>query len=256
MPGAAVIIPARYGSTRFPGKLLCPLGGRPLILHVLEGARQARLPAEIIVATDDERIREVVESAGGRAVMTRSDHESGTDRVAEAAAGLSYDIIINIQGDEPFIRGEAIDGLIRLLEGDPSAGMATLARRLKSAEEVADPNIVKVVLGEAGQALYFSRSPIPYYRDAPVAGKGRDGFSELPGDLYFGHIGVYGYRSEVLLRLSRAPSCPLERAERLEQLRALYLGIVIKVKETSYPFIGVDTPGDLEKAEKWLNSSS
>lgn len=256
MPGAAVIIPARYGSSRFPGKLLCPLKGRPLILHVLEGARQARLPAEVIVATDDERIRDTVESAGERAVMTRTDHESGTDRVAEAAEGLSYDIIINIQGDEPFIRGEAIDDLIRLLDGDSTAGMATLARRLESAEEVNDPNIVKVVLGEAGRALYFSRSPIPYYRDAPEAIQGRAGLSGLPGDLYLGHIGVYGYRREVLARLSNAPACDLERAERLEQLRALYLGIVIKVKETTFPFIGVDTPGDLAKAEKWLNSYS
>ena len=256
MPGAAVIIPARYGSSRFPGKLLCPLGGRPLILHVLAGALQARLPAEVIVATDDGRIRDAVESAGGLAVMTRPDHESGTDRVAEVAAGLSYDIIINIQGDEPFIRGEAIDDLIRILEGDSSAGMATMARRLESAGEVNDPNIVKVVLGQAGQALYFSRSPIPYYRDAPEAVQGRAGFSGLTGDLYLGHIGVYGYRREVLARLSGAPPCALERAERLEQLRALYLGIVIKVKETAFPFLGVDTPGDLEEAEKWLNSSS
>jgi len=256
MPAAVVVIPARYASTRFPGKPLALLAGRPLILHVLEGAQRARLPERVIVATDDERILRAVRGAGGEAVMTRDDHPSGTDRVAEVAAGLDCDIIVNIQGDEPFIRGDVIDGLIRTLEDDVSADMVTLVARIRSLSEALDPNVVKVVRDRSDRALYFSRSPIPFYRDA-WAGPGGPGAGGLPEDSrLYKHIGIYGYRREALLRLSRAAPCETETAERLEQLRALDLGMTIRVRETEHEAVGVDTPEDLARAEAWRNTSS
>lgn len=256
MPDAAVIIPARYASTRFPGKPLALLAGRPLILHVLDRARQAKRARHIVVATDDDRIYRTVRENGGDAVLTGSHHPTGTDRIAEAAMSLSCDIIVNVQGDEPFIRGDMIDTVVRLLEEDSSAGMATLASRIRSAEDLNDPNIVKVVWGRSGYALYFSRAPIPYHRDA-WAGTGPLGFRGATGSLQcYRHIGIYGYRRESLFRLSRAEPEPVEEIEKLEQLRALALGIRIRVAETAYESIGVDTPEDLEKAETWLNTSS
>ncbi len=228
-----------------------------MILRVLEGVQRAKLVSDVIVATDDQRIRSVVEAAGGRVVMTSGSHETGTDRVAEIAETLSCDIIVNVQGDEPFIQGTVIDDLVRVLqEENSSADMATLAVRIDSAKEILNPNVVKVVWGESGQALYFSRSPIPFHRD--VWGNFTElinpGFSEE--SFCFKHIGVYGYRRRVLLRLSRARPSALERIEKLEQLRALSMGIKIKVVETSYDSFGIDTPEDLSRAEQWLNSSS
>ena len=256
MPDAAVIIPARYASTRFPGKPLALLGGRPLILHVLDRAREATRASRLLVATDDERILRAVRADGGEAILTASHHSTGTDRIAEAAASIPCDIIVNVQGDEPFIRGDVIDSVVRLLEEDPSAGMATLAVRIRSVEDLTDPNIVKVVWGSSGYALYFSRAPIPYHRDAWTR-TGPMGSSGAPGDLHcFRHIGIYGYRRDVLFKLSQAMPEPVEEIEKLEQLRALVLGVRIRVEETTYDSIGVDTPEDLEKAEKWLNTYS
>ena len=251
-----VIIPARYASTRFPGKPLALLGGRPLILHVLDRAREAKRPARILVATDDERICRTVRENGGEALLTGSHHPTGTDRIAEAVATIPCDIIVNVQGDEPFIRGEMIDTVVRLLEEDSSAGMATLASRIRSTEDLTDPNIVKVVWGRSGYALYFSRAAIPYHRDA-WAGTGPRGFRGEPDALQcFRHIGIYGYRRESLFRVSGAEPEPVEEIEKLEQIRALALGIRIRVAETTYESIGVDTPEDLEKAEIWLNTFS
>ncbi len=221
-----------------------------MILHVLERVGGAKLVSDVIVATDDQRIRSVVESAGGRVVMTSESHKTGTDRVAEVARNLSCDIIVNVQGDEPFIQGTVIDDLVRALQKEnSSAEMATLAVKIDSAKEILNPNVVKVVWGESGQALYFSRSPIPFYRDARGTSASYESFC-------FKHIGVYGYRRNVLLRLSRAKPGVLERIEKLEQLRALSMGIKIKVVETSYDSLGIDTPEDLSKAEQWLSSSS
>lgn len=262
MPEAVVIIPARYASTRFPGKPLAILGGRPIILRVLEGAQRAKLVSDVIVATDDQRIRSVVEAAGGRVVMTSGGHETGTDRVAEIAGTLACDIIVNVQGDEPFIQGTVIDDIVRVLQKENSSvGMATLAVRIDSAKEILNPNVVKVVWDESGLALYFSRSPIPFYRDVwATSANWADlinlDLSETEKSFCFKHIGIYGYRRRALLRLSRARPSALERIEKLEQLRALSMGIKIKVLETSYDSFGIDTPEDLSRAEQWLNSSS
>lgn len=221
-----------------------------MILHVLERAGDAKLVSDVIVATDDQRIRSVVESAGGRVVMTSESHKTGSDRVAEVARNLSCDIIVNVQGDEPFIEGTVIDDLVRALQKEnSSAEMATLAVKIDSAKEILNPNVVKVVWSDSGQALYFSRSPIPFHRDVRGTSASYESFC-------FKHIGVYGYRRNVLLRLSRAKPGVLERIEKLEQLRALSMGIKIKVVETSYDSLGIDTPEDLSKAEQWLSSSS
>lgn len=233
-----------------------------MILRVLEAAQGAQLVSDVIVATDDHRIRSVVEAEGGKVVMTSGDHETGTDRVAEIAETLSCDIIINVQGDEPFIQGTVIDDLVRALQKEnSSAGMATLAVRIESAKEILNPNVVKVVWDESGQALYFSRSPIPFHRDVWATSAKSTNWADListglsSDSFCFKHIGIYGYRRSVLLRLSRARPSALERIEKLEQLRALSMGIKIKVVETSYDSFGIDTPEDLSRAEQWLNSS-
>ncbi len=239
---AAVIIPARYASTRFPGKALAPLKGKPIIQHVYERSSGSRLASEIMVATDSEEIFNAVSSFGGRAVMTSSEHASGTDRAAEVAASLGYDIIVNVQGDEPLIRAEMIDSVVELLE-DERASLGTLARQTDDPLEIQNPNVVKVVVDGEGFALYFSRAPIPYRK--------REG--TVPS---YQHIGIYSYRREALMRLAGAEPTGLESAEGLEQLRALEHGMRIKVGVTEYKSIGVDTPEDLEKVEKWLSTSS
>lgn len=252
MPEAAVIIPARYASTRFPGKPLALLGGKPIIIHAVEGASTSTLAKRVIVATDDRRIHDVVTAAGFEAVMTADTHESGTDRVAEAAGPLPYDIIVNVQGDEPFIRGALIDELIGILKKNDFADMATPAVAIRDINDLLDPNVVKVAMTETGQALYFSRATIPYHRDAWSGKELR-----LSADtICYRHVGIYAYRRAALLAISRAPVSSLERIEKLEQLRALSLGYRIMVAETSESSIGVDTPDDLLKAEKWLNSYS
>ncbi|MBI5143315.1 MAG: 3-deoxy-manno-octulosonate cytidylyltransferase [Nitrospirae bacterium] len=253
MPEAAVIIPARFASTRFPGKPLALLGGKPIIIHAVEGASTSRLARRVIVATDDSRIYDAVTSAGFDAVMTANTHESGTDRVAEAAGQIPpYDIIVNVQGDEPFIRGELIDELIGILRINDSADIATPAVAIRDVNDLLDPNVVKVAMTENRQALYFSRAPIPYHRDL---WSGKE-FSLSAGAVCYRHVGIYAYRREALMAISRAPVSSLERIEKLEQLRALSLGYRIMVAETSESSIGVDTPDDLLKAEKWLNSYS
>ncbi|MEJ2182783.1 MAG: 3-deoxy-manno-octulosonate cytidylyltransferase [Nitrospirota bacterium] len=248
---ALVVIPARYASTRFPGKALAPLCGKPLIRHVYENCRGARLADAVVVATDSEEIAAAVAAFGGKAVLTSALHATGTDRVAEAARELDYDIIVNVQGDEPLMKPEIIDTAIELLE-DRRASIGTTAKRITSTEEILDPNVVKVALDGEGFALYFSRAPIPWHRDR---WKDLSGVQAAGAALYK-HIGIYAYRREALLRLSALRPTALEETERLEQLRALECGMKIKVGQTVHDTWGVDTPEDLEKAERWLNSSS
>jgi len=235
---AVCIIPARYASTRFPGKPLARETGKYLIQHVYERAAEASCFARVIVATDDRRIAEAVEGFGGDVCMTRADHPSGTDRIAEVAAGLEADIVVNLQGDEPQIRPELLEGLVGLLSRRPDADMATLAARFADADEVLNPNVVKVAVGRDGRALYFSRSAIPFDREAHLAGRGL-----LPGN-YLKHIGLYAYRRDFLLRFPLMPQTPLERLESLEQLRALENGHTILVAEVDYDARGIDTPED------------
>lgn len=267
---AVIVIPARYDSTRFPGKPIALLKGKPLVQHVYENSKDSRLAVDVIVATDSEAIFESVLSFGGKAVMTSNSHVSGTDRVAEVAKSIDYDIIVNVQADEPLIKPEMIDGVVGLLN-DNNADIGTLVKRIEKPEEILDPNIVKAVFNEEGFALYFSRSPIPYHRDlfrAEARKRGRaennefySATSKLPNfrtsELFmFKHIGIYSYRRDVLLKLTGLKSTRLEEIEKLEQLRALENGLRIKVKETSFETIGVDTPEELERVEEWLSLSS
>ena len=251
---AIVVIPARYSSTRFPGKPLAPLRGIPMIEHVYRNSSHARLADEVIVATDSETILEKVLSFGGKAVMTSPDHVSGTDRIAEVARGLHYDIIVNVQGDEPLIRAEMIDDVVSVLD-DRGASMGTLAKKIEHRSEIFDPNVVKVVCDGEGFALYFSRAPIPYHRD--LFGEGGTLNPASSSELYmWKHVGIYSYRREVLLGFTDLRPSRLEKIEKLEQLRALEHDFRIKVRETFFETVGVDTPEDLERIEKCLNSSS
>jgi 3-deoxy-manno-octulosonate cytidylyltransferase (CMP-KDO synthetase) len=251
---AIVIIPARYDSARFPGKPLYPLKGKPVIQHVYENSRHARLADDVIVATDSETIFEQVLAFGGKAIMTDKKHPSGTDRIAEVAAAMDYDIIVNVQGDEPLIRPEMINDVITLLE-DKSASMGTLVKRITEPAEIIDPNIVKVVFDAKGCALYFSRAPIPFYRDEWKNLQTISSRSSETQITVYKHIGIYSYRRESLLALAAMAPAELEKKEKLEQLRALENGMKIRVKETSFETYGVDTPEDLERVEKWLNTS-
>jgi 3-deoxy-manno-octulosonate cytidylyltransferase (CMP-KDO synthetase) len=230
------VIPARYASSRFPGKALVSIAGKTMLQHVWERASQARYLTSIVIATDDPRIRDAAEDFRARVVMTRADHVSGTDRVAEAASASTAQIIVNIQGDEPMLDPSAIDAaLLGLLEHD-EIPMGTLKKRIEDRAEIADPNVVKVVTDAQDNALYFSRSPIPYSRDS----------AEAPAT-HFKHIGLYVYRRDFLLSYSDLPMGPLEQAERLEQLRALENGFKIRVIETEYESLGVDTPADWQR---------
>lgn len=242
---AVGVIPARWASTRFPGKILAPLCGKPMIQWVLERAAQARELESVVVATDDDRIRDAVTGIGGYAVMTRADHPSGTDRVAEAVAGTGADIVVNIQGDEPLVDPLLIDELVSALRSDPTWAMATAAAPITNDAQLASPDVVKVVTDRAGGALYFSRHAIPYIREKG-AGAGSD------GSLHWRHIGIYAYRSACLAELVKTPPCATEEAEKLEQLRALDLGFRIKVLRTEDVSMGVDTPADLAEAEQAL----
>ena len=226
------IIPARYASTRLPGKPLRDIAGKPMIVRVYERALQARLVQDVVVATDDERIRTVVEAHGGHAVMTRADHATGTDRLAEAAARMTdYDLIINVQGDEPLIEPSVIDALVEPFLADDRLAMATAKTEITDEEEQENPNNVKVITDKSGNALYFSRARIPYAR--------------VPGAKVYKHIGIYAYRRDFLLAYARMAQTPLELSESLEQLRALENGYRIRVVETDAVFIGVDTEEDL-----------
>ncbi len=236
----AGVIPARYRSKRFDGKALALLGGRPMIQHVYEKARRASRLAELVVATDDERIADVIRGIGGKALMTSPDHPSGTDRVAEAAAAIEADVVVNIQGDEPFISGKAIDQAVEpFLEGE-DLQMTTLMRAIESEETLRDPNVVKVVVDREGFALYFSRSRIPFARRS-------ERFQA------YEHIGLYAYRRDFLLAFARLAPTELEYTEGLEQLRALEHGYrVLAVATTHHVGVSVDTPADLEQAEAYL----
>jgi len=238
------IIPARYASTRFPGKPLAVLGGKTVIQRVYE--QVSRVLDEAYVATDDERIFQAVEAFGGKAVMTRTDHKSGTDRIQEAATkiGTDADVIINVQGDEPFIQPSQIETLMHLFD-DSTTQIGTLGKPFESMETVENPNSPKIVTDNRGFALYFSRSVIPYIR-----GKERgEWFGEYP---FLKHLGIYAYRREVLAEVTCLPQSSLEKAESLEQLRWLQNGYRIRVGLTDVETVGIDTPEDLRRAEEFL----
>jgi 3-deoxy-manno-octulosonate cytidylyltransferase (CMP-KDO synthetase) len=234
------IIPARFASTRFPGKPLADIDGRPMIEHVYRRAAASPVVSRVVVATDDLRIATTVNDFGGKVRLTRADHRSGTDRLAEVAASLDCDIVVNVQGDEPLLDPRAIGEVVAPF-ADPSVSMATLFKRIQNPAELNNPNVVKVVLDRGGFAMYFSRAPIPYARDP------RGGWPPL-----YRHIGLYAYRRSALLVLASLEPTPLESAESLEQLRALEHGIRIKAVETLYDSIGVDTPEDLEQVRRLL----
>jgi 3-deoxy-manno-octulosonate cytidylyltransferase (CMP-KDO synthetase) len=240
------IIPARYGSTRFPGKALAVIAGKPLIQHVVEGCRKSSSLSEVIVATDDGRIEEAAKKFC-RTEMTRADHPSGSDRIAEVAARLDCDAVINIQGDEPLIDAAVIDAVAAELK---NTEMSTAAAVIRNVEEYDNPNVVKVVVNTAGRALYFSRRTIPYLREA-ASGSVTEQLAAFP---FLKHIGIYGYRREALLRFVKFPVSPLENAEKLEQLRALENGIEMAVVKVDYESIGVDTPEDAKRVERILQS--
>jgi len=228
---AVAVVPARWGSTRFPGKALADLHGKPMIVRVLERVAQCRAVSRVIAAADDDRILDAARAAGFEALMTRADHPNGTCRVAEVARGLDAPIIVNVQGDEPQIEPELIDRTVRALAAHPAFPMATLVSPFAAGEDPANPNVVKCVTGVDGRALYFSRSVVPFDRDrSPGAARPRK------------HVGLYAYRREFLLRFVELPPTPLELTESLEQLRALEHGHAILCAEGEAHFTGIDTP--------------
>lgn len=239
------IIPARYESNRFRGKPLAKIAGKPMIQHVVERAQRVPLLSRIVVATDDSRIGDCVQSFGGEYVLTRSDHVSGSDRLAEAAEllGISeHDVVVNIQGDQPLFPPEVVEQVARPLLDDPSLPMSTLIYRIVRPEEIGDPNHVKTVFDRNHNALYFSRSPIPFQRNP----------KEAPAPTYYKHLGFYAYRKGFLLTFVALPEGEWERFEKLEQLRALEFGYRIKVTLTEHDSIEVDTPEDLQRVEAYL----
>lgn len=234
------VIPARFASRRFEGKPLASLDGKPLVQHVYERARACPLFGKVVVATDSERIKSAVEGFGGRVAMTSPKHLSGTDRVAEVASADSADIVVNVQGDEPFVNPRVLEQVVQPLLDPDGPPMSTLRKRIEAPDMLDDPNVVKVVTNRRGRALYFSRSAVPYL--------GRDA-----GGVAWEHIGIYAYRREFLLQFSRMDPTPLEGVEGLEQLRALESGYSIAVVPTEHHTgVSVDTPADLERAERLL----
>src|SRR5580765_7347666 len=238
------LIPARYASTRFPGKPLHPIAGRPLLQHVVERCRQARRLAEVIVATDDTRIADVARKFC-RVEMTSPEHPSGTDRIAEVVARLDGDAAVNVQGDEPLIDPAVIDAVAGALQDAP---MSTAATPLRDPSEYDNPNVVKVVVNAAGRALYFSRRTTPFLREAAS----RSVSEQLAAFPFLKHLGIYGYRRDTLLQMVKFPVSPLESAEKLEQLRALENGIQIAVVKVDYDSVGVDVPEDVARVERLL----
>ena len=231
-------IPARYAATRFPGKLMQMLGKKPIIRHVYDNTLATGLFSDVFIVTDSDIIYKEINENGGKAIMSKKEHESGSDRIAEAVAEMDVDIIVNVQGDEPFIKKEPLEKLVRLFN-DPGVQVASLMRKI-SREEAGNPNNVKVLTDRSGYALYFSRSIIPYQRDEKMnAG-------------YFLHVGVYAYKKDVLMSFTKWPQSTLEKIEKLEQLRYLENGIKIKMAETDYNNIAIDTPEDLERAKSSL----
>ncbi len=241
---AVVVIPSRMGAQRFPGKPLHPIAGIPLVVRVLRRAQRARRADAVLVATDDERIAAAVREAGGTAVMTSPELPSGTDRVRAAVAGTDATIVVNVQGDEPLMDPENVDRVIAYLAEHPEVPLATVAKPIDDPAAIADPNVVKVVRGDDGRALYFSRSPIPFRRNAE------------PGLPTWKHLGLYGYRREALDTWTSLPPHPLERAESLEQLRALAAGLAMAVLPAVGDSIGVDTPADAEAVERILRQEA
>jgi 3-deoxy-manno-octulosonate cytidylyltransferase (CMP-KDO synthetase) len=240
------VIPARFASSRFPGKALARIAGKTMLQHVYERAAQARYLTNLVIATDDQTIYDEARRFGATVRMTRTDHASGTDRVAEVAASYTAELVVNIQGDEPLIDPAAVDAAILAISEDPEVAMGTLKKRIEDPSEIGNPNVVKVVTDLAGNAIYFSRCPIPYLREADPAAKSQT---------HFKHIGLYTYRRDFLLSYSDLPVGPLEKAERLEQLRALENGHVIRVAETEYESLGVDTPEDFERVSTLFEAS-
>jgi len=236
------VIPARFASTRLPGKPLATIAGRPMIQHVVERVRGARLVSSILVATEDERIKKAVEGFGGKAILTRPDHRTGTDRVAEVAAHVSADIYVNIQGDEPLIDPGIVDAVIAAMIEDDSIQVATPCAAITQQNEIVDPNVVKVARDFDSNGLYFSRAPIPWVRDTGATVAVR----------FWKHIGLYAFVRDALLEFPTLPPGELERVEQLEQLRWLENGFRIRVVETEYDAVSVDVPADIERVEKIL----
>ena len=236
------VIPARFGSSRLPGKPLASIAGKPMIQHVVERVRQAQLIKDILVATDDERIKKAVENFGAQAILTRPDHRTGTDRVAEVATHVAAEFYVNIQGDEPLIDPATVDLVVSEMLEDDSVQIATPRSAVTLPNEIMDPNVVKVVCDFDGNALYFSRAPIPWVRDTATNVVAR----------HSKHIGLYGFRREALLEFPTLPPGELELVEQLEQLRWLENGFRIRVVETEYDAVGVDVPADIERIEKIL----
>lgn len=239
------VIPARYGSSRFEGKVLADILGRPMIQHVWEGAKKAKILDALVVACDDERIYKAVTDFGGKAIMTARAHTSGTERILEVVADMDVKVVVNIQGDEPLIQPSMIDEVARALLDDPALVVSTLMKRIGNPEEITDPNVVKVVCDKKGCALYFSRSGIPFVRDAA-------GQIEVP---HHKHIGLYAYTKDFLFVYKNLLPSRLEKLEKLEQLRILENGYPIKVLETKCETLGVDTPQDLDKVCRELAGS-
>ncbi len=241
------IIPARFGSSRFPAKALADINGKPMVQWVLEKAKACSALLDVVVATDHPQIAEAVTKAGGRACMTSDQHQSGTDRCQEALTQLTdwYDYVINIQGDEPFINPEQITTLANLLNGQTE--LATLKKKIEDPAQLFNPNIVKVVSNQKGQALYFSRSPVPHIRNTPE----REWLSKHS---FYKHIGIYAYRADILSQITQLQPSSLEKAESLEQLRWLQAGYSIQIAETRLESIGIDTPEDLERALAYLKN--
>ena len=253
MLSAVGVIPARYGSSRLPGKPLADLQGKPLLYHVYQRALRATTLREVWIATDDERVFDAATSFGGNVKMTSNVHRSGTDRIAEAIQGIDADIVVNIQGDEPLIDYGAIDHAVNLLVRDPDAQMSTLKSALDDPQDLWNPNVVKVITNQRGYAVYFSRSPVPYLRkrEQPTANL-QEILAEEPALLkyFYRHIGLYAYRRDFLMQFTKWAPSPLELLEDLEQLRAIEHGTKIKVDISRAVIFGVDTPEDLERIRR------
>jgi 3-deoxy-manno-octulosonate cytidylyltransferase (CMP-KDO synthetase) len=241
-PKVIVVIPSRYASTRLPGKPLVPLAGKPMVQHVYERAKRAQTVHRVIVATDDQRIMDAVTAFGGEARMTRSDHRTGTERIAEVAAHEPGDVFVNVQGDEPLIDPVAIDTAVGALLEEPQAQISTVATPIRHAGDILDPNVVKTVLDFDGNALYFSRAPIPWIRDT----------QQKVHVKYWKHLGLYVFQREALLEFPTLPQGELERIEQLEQLRWLENGWKIRVAEVAHDAVSVDVPEDVARVEKLM----
>ena len=240
------IIPARFASSRLLGKPLADIHGKPMVIRTYESSKSSKLLNRIIIAVDDEKVYKTVIDFGAEAVLTPSTLQSGSDRIAYVAKNISADIVVNIQGDEPFIQGKMIDQAIQPLLFNKNIEVATLVKKIESFDDVKSPSVVKCVFDNNNDALYFSRSPVPFIRDA------KTNFGRLNSGLYYKHIGLYVFKKSTLLKFTSLPSSDLENAEKLEQLRLLENGIKIRVVETEFDTFSVDTPADLESARKYF----